>query len=349
MNTENNEEQKITEGTLLPGDVLRQAREQLGYSQKDIANRLRLRLSVIDNIENNRFDQAQLATFTRGYVRSYAKYVGLEEEAVLALLDKCGHTKPKAQEMQSFSRRTKREAHDSRIMGLTWILAAVFVGVTAVWWWQNIHLEQAPVATTTTADQTVAHQKQEQGSDETIVTTLNGDDASISATQPATVDTDVDHSAPTNTEQKNAASTTSADAATDSSPTTASTAATGTTAEASTTPAENAATASTSVSTATDATANAETTVNATPVVDATAPQLQLKFSADCWIDVRDATGKRLESGIKKAGQVLDLEGKAPFRVRLGAPSAVKINIKGQPFDLSRYPASKPVTLKLPQ
>lgn len=338
MNTENNEEQKITEGTQLPGDVLRQAREQLGYSQKDIANRLRLRLSVIDNIENNRFDQAQLATFTRGYVRSYAKYVGLEEEAVLALLDKCGHTKPKAQEMQSFSRRTKREAHDSRIMGLTWILAAVFVGVTAVWWWQNIHLEQAPVATTTTADQTVAHEKQEQGSDDTIVTTLNGDDASISATQPATVDTDVDHSAPTSTEQNTAASTTSADAATDSSPTTASTTATGTTTEASTTPAENAETASTSVTTAT-----------ATPVVDATAPQLQLKFSADCWIDVRDATGKRLESGIKKAGQVLDLEGKAPFRVRLGAPSAVKINIKGQPFDLSRYPASKPVTLKLPQ
>lgn len=338
MNTENNEEQKITEGTQLPGDVLRQAREQLGYSQKDIANRLRLRLSVIDNIENNRFDQAQLATFTRGYVRSYAKYVGLEEEAVLALLDKCGHTKPKAQEMQSFSRRTKREAHDSRIMGLTWILAAVFVGVTAVWWWQNIHLEQAPVATTTTADQTVAHEKQEQGSDDTIVTTLNGDDASISATQPATVDTDVDHSAPTSTEQNTAASTTSADAATHSSPTTASTTATGTTTEASTTPAENAETASTSVTTAT-----------ATPVVDATAPQLQLKFSADCWIDVRDATGKRLESGIKKAGQVLDLEGKAPFRVRLGAPSAVKINIKGQPFDLSRYPASKPVTLKLPQ
>ncbi|EAS65380.1 hypothetical DNA-binding protein [Photobacterium angustum S14] len=338
MNTENNEEQKITEGTQLPGDVLRQAREQLGYSQKDIANRLRLRLSVIDNIENNRFDQAQLATFTRGYVRSYAKYVGLEEEAVLVLLDKCGHTKPKAQEMQSFSRRTKREAHDSRIMGLTWILAAVFVGVTAVWWWQNIHLEQAPVATTTTADQTVAHEKQEQGSDDTIVTTLNGDDASISATQPTTVDTDVDHSAPISTEQNTAASTTSADAATDSSPTTASTTATGTTTEASTTPAENAETASTSVTTAT-----------ATPVVDATAPQLQLKFSADCWIDVRDATGKRLESGIKKAGQVLDLEGKAPFRVRLGAPSAVKINIKGQPFDLSRYPASKPVTLKLPQ
>lgn len=342
MNTENNEEQKITEGTQLPGDVLRQAREQLGYSQKDIASRLRLRLSVIDNIENNCFDQAQLATFTRGYVRSYAKYVGLEEEAVLALLDKCGHTKPKAQEMQSFSRRTKREAHDSRIMGLTWILAAVFVGVTAAWWWQNIHLEQAPV-TTTTADKTVAHEKQEQSSDATLVTTLNSDDASISTTEPSTIDTDIDHSASTSIEQNTVAPTTSTGAVTDSSPTNTSTAVTGTTTEASTAPTENTETGVSTASTAADATKNAVTTASAT------APQLQLKFSADCWIDVRDATGKRLESGIKKAGQVLDLEGKAPFRVRLGAPSAVKINIKGQPFDLSRYPGSKPVTLKLPQ
>ncbi|WP_082967983.1 RodZ domain-containing protein [Photobacterium aquimaris] len=78
------------------------------------------------------------------------------------------------------------------------------------------------------------------------------------------------------------------------------------------------------------------------------APALALTFAADCWIDIRDANGKRLESGLKTAGQTLAVDGKAPFRVRLGAPSAVKIEIKGQPFDLSRYPAGRPVTLTLP-
>ncbi|KJF90518.1 cytoskeleton protein RodZ [Photobacterium leiognathi] len=337
MNTENNEEQKITEGNHLPGDVLRQAREQLGYSQKDIANRLRLRLSVIDDIENNRFEQAQLATFTRGYVRSYAKYVGLEENVVLALLDKCGHSKPNAQEMQSFSRRTKREAHDSRIMGLTWILAAVFVGVTAIWWWQNIHLDQNTNSLNIIADQNVAHEKQVQGEDSTILTTLTNDDATISATKPATVDTNVDHSATTDTTAQPAEATATTPTATES--TTSSTAQTTASASASgtATPADS--------SNAPAKTAEAAT---ATTEQNADAPQLQLAFSADCWIDVRDATGKRLDSGVKKAGQVLDLAGKAPFRVRLGAPGAVKINIKGQPFDLSRYPSSKPVTLKLP-
>ncbi|GAD28833.1 cytoskeleton protein RodZ [Photobacterium leiognathi] len=332
MNTENNEEQKITEGNHLPGDVLRQAREQLGYSQKDIANRLRLRLSVIDDIENNRFEQAQLATFTRGYVRSYAKYVGLEENVVLALLDKCGHSKPNAQEMQSFSRRTKREAHDSRIMGLTWILAAVFVGVTAIWWWQNIHLDQNTNSLNTIADQNVAHEKQVQGEDSTILTALTNDDATISATKPATVDTNVDHSATTDATAQSKVTTSITTESTTSNTAQMEVSASGTA-----TPADS--------SNAPAKTAEAAT---ATTEQNADAPQLQLAFSADCWIDVRDATGKRLDSGVKKAGQVLDLAGKAPFRVRLGAPGAVKINIKGQPFDLTRYPSSKPVTLKLP-
>ncbi|MCG7587668.1 helix-turn-helix domain-containing protein, partial [Photobacterium sp. OFAV2-7] len=102
MNTEQNEDLS-TEEVIRPGDMLRQAREQLGYSQKDIANRLRLRLSVINDIEDNNFEQSQLATFTRGYVRSYAKFVGLDEADVLAKLDQHGHAQHQDHEMQSFS------------------------------------------------------------------------------------------------------------------------------------------------------------------------------------------------------------------------------------------------------
>lgn len=119
MNIKENEENS-TEEVIRPGDMLRQAREKLGYSQKDIASRLRLKISVINNIEDNIFEESQVATFTRGYVSSYAKYVGLNEKEILAKLDQLGHAQPKEQEMQSFSRRTKREAHDSRIMGITW-------------------------------------------------------------------------------------------------------------------------------------------------------------------------------------------------------------------------------------
>ncbi|MEC6909498.1 cytoskeleton protein RodZ [Photobacterium piscicola] len=324
MNTENNDSPQPENAALRPGDMLRQAREQLGYSQLDIANRLRLRLSVINDIESNCFDSEKISTFTRGYVRSYAKYVGLDDVAVVALLDDYGHSKPKAQEMQSFSRRTNREAHDSRIMGLTWILAVIFVGVTAVWWWQNSHLDRD---TTPVVD--VAHVDKVTPVTETTTTAAVVTSSAID-TSTATV--------------------------TDGTPSTASAAiTTPVNPDAVPTPAviTDVATITAKPVAATTATV-AETTEPevATPVATTeveAAPALQLAFAADCWVDIRDANGKRLESGIKTAGQTLDINGKAPFRVRLGAPSAVKIELKGQPFDLSRYPAGRPITLTLPQ
>ena len=250
--------------------------------------------------------------------------MGLDDVAVVALLDDYCHSKPKAQEMQSFSRRTNREAHDSRIMGLTWILAVIFVGVTAVWWWQNSHLDRD---TTPVVD--VAHVDKVTPATETTTTAAVVTSSAID-TSTATV--------------------------TDGTPSTASAAiTTPVNPDAVSTPAviTDVATIAAKPVAATTATV-AETTEPevVTPAVTTeveAAPALQLAFAADCWVDIRDANGKRLESGIKTAGQTLDINGKAPFRVRLGAPSAVKIELKGQPFDLSRYPAGRPITLTLPQ
>ncbi|SKA50055.1 cytoskeleton protein RodZ [Photobacterium toruni] len=322
MNTEPNDLPQ-PENVVRPGDMLRQAREQLGYSQVDIANRLRLRLAVINDIETNCFDSEKISTFTRGYVRSYAKYVGLDDVAVVALLDDYGHSKPTAQEMQSFSRRTNREAHDSRIMGLTWILAVIFVGVTAVWWWQNSHLERDTTPVVDVANVAKVTPTTDIPTPDTIVTSpaVESSTATITDGVTPTVSAEVTPTVNTDTVPMPAVST-------DIATTVKSVAAT----------------------TTTDTEIKEPTAV--TPAITTeteAAPALQLAFVADCWIDIRDANGKRLESGIKTAGQTLDINGKAPFRVRLGAPSAVKIELKGQPFDLSRYPAGRPVTLTLPQ
>ncbi len=323
MNTEHNDSPQ-PDNVARPGDMLRQAREQLGYSQIDIANRLRLRQSVINDIESNCFDCEKISTFTRGYVRSYAKYVGLDDVAVVALLDDYGHSKPKAQEMQSFSRRTNREAHDSRIMGLTWILAVIFVGVTAVWWWQNSHLDQD-------SDPAVEVAKVEPLTPTTATDVIPATVPSAAVATTATDDAVTDGTTSDVTTTAVATAPVNADAA--QTPVT-----------------TDAAIPAVEPVTAPDA--DIKETAAVTPVTTTeveAAPALQLTFAADCWVDIRDANGKRLESGIKTAGQTLDINGKAPFRVRLGAPSAVKIEIKGQPFDLSRYPAGRPVTLTLPQ
>ncbi|UTV27147.1 cytoskeleton protein RodZ [Photobacterium atrarenae] len=323
MNTEQNEEIS-TEEVIRPGDMLRQAREQLGYSQKDIASRLRLRLSVINDIEDNHFEQSQLATFTRGYVRSYAKFVGLDEREVLARLDKEGHAQPENHEMQSFSRRTKREAHDNRIMRLTWALAIIFIGMTGVWWWQSLQMEPDALdyseQQSQPLDESLAGSNGEVGLEAEMaglefdepVLTETGSTSDLLATEAVT---QVEEPAPV------------------------------TSFEAPTEPAAGDAD-------ATGLAAREETAAQSAepaPVVEAITSGLQLTFSGDCWIDIRDANGKRLETGIKKSGDVLNLDGAEPYKLVLGAPSVVKINYKGEPVDLSQYPAGKVARFKLPQ
>ncbi|MEG3027809.1 MAG: DUF4115 domain-containing protein, partial [Aeromonas sp.] len=81
----------------------------------------------------------------------------------------------------------------------------------------------------------------------------------------------------------------------------------------------------------------------------ATASQLKMSFTADCWLDVKDANGKTLFSGLKKANDVLVLEGPEPLKFIIGAPMAVNLEYKGKSFDMSRYNNGRTARFSLPQ
>lgn len=55
--------------------------------------------------------------------------------------------------------------------------------------------------------------------------------------------------------------------------------------------------------------------------------RLRLSFSADSWVDVRDANGRRIFVGNGRANSVKTLAGAAPLRVYLGFASGVQLEI----------------------
>lgn len=63
---------------------LRHARERLGLSLRDIADRTRIRVAILDAIENHDVDRLPPGVFTRGFVKAYAREVGLDPEAMAA-------------------------------------------------------------------------------------------------------------------------------------------------------------------------------------------------------------------------------------------------------------------------
>jgi cytoskeleton protein RodZ len=71
----------------------------------------------------------------------------------------------------------------------------------------------------------------------------------------------------------------------------------------------------------------AGTDAPAAPVPGAGHARLRLSFSADSWVDIHDASGKRTFAGNGLANSVKTISGAAPLRVYLGMGSGVQLEI----------------------
>jgi cytoskeleton protein RodZ len=120
--------------------MLSRAREAKGWTQSEVARRLNLRLAVIESIDEDHYKAGVALTFLRGYVKAYAKVVGANEQEALAAFDGMSGISAisaAAPPMQSFSRRTRQQASDKWLKGISWLVALVLLGSLVFWWWQD--------------------------------------------------------------------------------------------------------------------------------------------------------------------------------------------------------------------
>ena len=62
-----------------------------------------------------------------------------------------------------------------------------------------------------------------------------------------------------------------------------------------------------------------------------------LQFSADCWVQLRDANGKIVFGGLKRKGDSLQLAGKAPLELRLGYARGAQVSYNGAAVDVAPF------------
>ncbi len=72
-------------------------------------------------------------------------------------------------------------------------------------------------------------------------------------------------------------------------------------------------------------------------VAPAAQAEIQLEVSADCWTEIKDATGSQVLFELLKAGSTRTVRGKAPFDIFLGYAPGVTVYYQGQVFDHSRF------------
>lgn len=311
MNTEATHDKNEALST---GVRLRNAREQLGFSQQAVAERLCLKVSTVRDIEEDKAPADLASTFLRGYIRSYARLVHIPEEELLPGLEKQAPIRPaKVAPMQSFSLGKRRKKRDGWLMTFTWLVLFVVVGLTGAWWWQNHKAQQEEI--TTMADQSSAELNAGKDSAQSVPL-----DTSAAASQDMTPPAPDDGAA--------------ADAASAPDAATVPAAAADAQQNAVVAPSQaNVDTATTSPATA--APLPTDQAGVTTPAADPNA--LVMNFTADCWLEVSDATGKKLFSGMQRKDGTLNLIGQAPYKLKIGAPAAVQIQYQGKPVDLSRF------------
>jgi len=81
------EDQAPDQASLFPkstGDKLREAREALGLTVADIANRTRVPTRHLEAIESGDYTSIPSPTYAIGFAKSYARAVGLDERAIAA-------------------------------------------------------------------------------------------------------------------------------------------------------------------------------------------------------------------------------------------------------------------------
>ena len=77
-----NRETGISMGTF--GENLRREREMRGVSLEEISDVTKIGVRMLQALENDQFEKLPGGIFTRSFVRTYAKYLGLDEETVMA-------------------------------------------------------------------------------------------------------------------------------------------------------------------------------------------------------------------------------------------------------------------------
>ncbi|MDH0731208.1 helix-turn-helix domain-containing protein [Pseudomonas sichuanensis] len=328
-----------------PGDVLRQAREQREWSQAEVAQKLNLTVSSLNNLETGAFDKLPGHTFARGYIRAYAKLLGMDQAPLVQAFDNITGTHAQGSDVHALGRIEEPVRLSHNIMRVVSLLLLVAVVGGGFFWWQD----QGSLRGKDLAKIALEHVEVESADGTTQIHPLDEpeDQAVSEAQQPASEALPLE---PVASEQAPAVAVETpapvvAVAPSNSVPAPAP----------STAPAPAPAAPATVAPVVQPAPASPVAVATVAPAAAAAAPvpagsaSVHIQFTADCWTQVSDGNGKVLFSAIKRKGDSLELTGKPPFAVRLGFARGAQVSYNGQAVDVAPFTSGETARLKLGQ
>ena len=288
------------------GELLAQARTAKELKPEDVATALRITPAYVLALESEAYDSLPGPTFIRGYIRSYARFLGLDEDLVISRYAQTQSAEEQVSRLLKDGPNLDGRRRQSKLLGwISLIILAAVVGLSVVWWQDGqLARKQAAIAEPVTE---VIAEAVEDGSDESALAAEPvTDDVSEPEQQDEPVD-DIPVVATGAAEVLAIVADVSPEAVIVS-------------------PVEEVTgdvTNQNIVAVAVDAAGAIEETPLSEGSVAPVKDELYIRFVAECWLEIRDVTNKVIFSDVRNVGDELRLSGDGPFQVVLGDARAV--------------------------
>ncbi|GAB2792363.1 helix-turn-helix domain-containing protein [Halomonas shantousis] len=326
-----------------PGSVLKRERERQGLTLETVSEQLNLRPAVVAGLEQDRYDQVPIVAYRRGYLRAYARLLGIDEREVVEAYNALhgrSDGERKVSTVQPSRRPSRVGAWIFRLVTLLVILG--LIALTLLWWQSREGNDlfglgrSEPVSVDTLDGETITEggeaadipterssqptsEAQSDASEARAGEPVHAADSAIAEGSNASASiTDSDTASAVGTSENSGTTVANADnlgsvSAPSGAPVSDNTSA---------------------PSDATSAAASDEASATAQDEAEDTRT-LSLTFNEQSWTEIYDANNRRIFVGLQSAGTQASAEGEPPFRLTIGNASGVELRYQGQRVDLT--------------
>lgn len=283
------------------GTVLKAAREEKNISMSHVSETLKLSIEIIEYIESSNMAQLPPAAFTCGYLRLFAKIVGINEEEVIELYNQSFDEVSSDALAQISDLPTQASSNDISMRVISYALIVIAVILLIVWYQGNENRKQDVVIVLDPIPnivEEVVNSNLEQTKLEVSLEVANNDPMNEMVSDVITdefqtlevIETEVESLVEINDvvedEQVNKI---------------------------------------------------IALAKEASPIADVGSDVVVISAQDDCWVEVLDANEQLLYFSLLKKDQIAELKGQEPFKVFLGKATEVSISLNGIEYSILKH------------
>lgn len=302
-----------------PGLSLARARQEKGLAMDEVATRLHLSAVQVQSLEENDFESLPEATYVKGYIKNYAKLLGIDHVALIAsYIERVNPKKNDTIETIAINQQKLNASDDTKVMYTIIGIVVLVIAVIGIWIGTQGYNEKNTGQAETNAT-TTEHPSEELFGPQLDVQSDEGNEPKETEGSGEPADTLLQ--AAEQQEPQYPAAPKNQD----------------------------------SISTVTPVTRTsppvAKNSVKQEPAPEeiqvAKKPEVLIEnerpdeivlfFEENSWADIRDKMGKKLLYKTIDEGRVVTVKGNAPFKIFLGNANGVKLSYNGKQVNFDKY------------